>query len=715
MTGPAVETSPQSKLELMQSEAKFFIDNMPIGINKKIGLAQYNHTVPDFIHKPGTTPVYADSDTNLATLTLPRVDKLKAAIDDMEASGATSIGNGIRDALTQLSPETGNRMILLMTDGRENISEFVVGGSLRADLDAADIRVFSLGLGYGAGGINDTVLSELANTDPAGDFRIANDPAQYRKSYLQMLASATGLDLASDPIYELNAGQTASLSVTVSPDESSVMFVSSWDDIDDAVDLVLIPPNKKLSPITPDNLAGSITYGQDKRHAYYKIQLPWRHHHKQDWVGTWQMKLTARQNIGSNKITATASAVVASQTRMRVKYDKPLYQTGDQVIATATLARSSLPVTGAKVSLTCDVPTASAGNILHRGMVDPASLDPDANIQQDTISLLQQKLSLLQKQTGKDLLTRGESDLELYDDGEHHDGAAGDGVYANSFINTQMPGSYSCLFRARDIPTPYGVKLQREWSIAFHTEAGIEPDESDIDVQLVKQTADGYQYKISVTPRDRFGNYLGPGYPIKMYTNKAPDQAVKLADPQVTGSYTGSIFIPAASADKNTRLVLDIAGETFDQSQLPGFSTWGLSLHAGIASAEGNFKQTHDDGLSLTLDLNYPLDKQQALVGLLGFHEFEAKTPGSDRDWMHLSANYKYRLATSVVESYVMGGVGYYDPDNDSGDWGVNAEVGIEYKLAPALLLQAGVGWHRVFDSPDTEFMTSQVGMLLEF
>lgn len=709
MNSTAGEGGTDTKLQVLQSEAKFFIGLMKTGEPHKLGLVQFNHDL---------VPFPSGAQTDLDTLTSARQTNLTTSgtspIDAMIAGGATSIGDGLEAArmqLTSVNPLVPHRAILLVTDGKENAAQMIA--EVQDNLINEGIRVYPLGLGYGTG-IDAPRLSALAD-DTGGAFRIAADDPDFRKLYLEILAGAIDWSVSVDPVYKLAAGETITVPAPVTHDETAALFAIYWQDMDQAVELVLITPSGQL--IQPSDAGGSLRYGDDSRHAYFKIDLPWPEHAKKDWVGTWQMRLTGRQSIPSGKkVRVSASALVKGGVHLHVSFDKPVYRTGEAVLATARLKRNHRPVAGARVVLYCDIPTAGAGNVLHNGQVDPNALDPSAQINGDQVRLMDQKLRLLERRVGKSLLTRGTLQVPLLDDGTHDDGIAGDGIYANSFSNTRVPGTFSCRFLATDIATGRVLKTQREWTIAFHNEVAIDADHSDIDVRLVAQTADGYRYKVKVVPRDRFGNYLGPGHPVTVSIQKPGSKPVLLNDPLVDGTYQGEIFLLPSALDQDVRLLITVRDQAFATLRPPGLSPWSLGLHGGTNDPRSRFGNNLNSDLSLGIDLEYRFNDTYAAELFLGRDEFDGKSGFQDVDVTHLSLNGKKYFLSGPTKPFVSVGVGRYDLDPGSTNSGFSLGTGVQLNRSQRFAVEATLKFHSVDTSgSNSEFYTLHGGLRYRF
>ena len=101
--------------------------------------------------------------------------------------------------------------------------------------------------------------------------------------------------------------------------------------------------------------------------------------------------------------------------------------------------------------------------------------------------------------------------FDLFDDGSHDDGAMEhDGIFGNPIPNLlQYEGNYT--FRA---VATYGEDCSgtREITWTVHVETGIDPLKTEIKTSFISLRNDGRQtVKIDFTPKDKYGNLLGPG------------------------------------------------------------------------------------------------------------------------------------------------------------------------------------------------------------
>lgn len=713
MTGFTSDLSVDSKIDVLKTAASHFIEMMDPEAGKQLGLVQFNQDVVDFP---------AEFDTSLQELTVDQATHLLEAVDTITADGRTSIGDGLALAdseLTAASLPDHDRVVLLVTDGKENEPDWIA--DIKPDLVDHEIAVYALGLGYGSG-IDEAKLAELVDAT-GGDLWITDDDLVFKKLFLEVLAS----DVIVDPIGHLEPGETARQKATVSGTATGATFTAYWEGLDDAVELRLIPPGA-TEPIDLSTLGDHARGESRSRYTFVQLDFPL----PIPWAGDWTMEVEGTDQIPADEsVRYAVSAFSSGGIELDLRLDRRLVGTGDQVSLQARLTRGGRPVPGARVRMRCDVPTAGAGNVLHDAKLRPARLklrragsrtnEPAATATTpDPVSPVDRKLARLNQHLGYNVLTRGEIELDLWDDGRHDDGEAEDGTYANVFDRTRIAGTTTCRAFADGIPVPGGTSTTREGSVSFHSQVAIDAAYSVVDLRLLTCGREGgCRYRVIVVPRDAFGNYLGPGYPVAVRGPAGSAiEAVPLTD-ELDGVYVGTIMLPKPSDQPGVRLEITVAGRYFATVAQPPLGRWSLSLHTGVASPRGRFAATHDTGRALTLDLGYRLKPRLSLVALLGHHDFPSAGPNQpDTYWTHLSANLRHGLifgsGLGNPRFFLGGGVGYYSPKHGDDEWGGNLGLGVEYELTPQVTLSAGVDYHTIFDE-DAEFVTGQVGVVVHF
>jgi von Willebrand factor type A domain len=119
----------------------------------------------------------------------------------------------------------------------------------------------------------------------------------------------------------------------------------------------------------------------------------------------------------------------------------------------------------------------------------------------------------------------------------------GKGVYSAAFDQTSIPGTYA--FEALlDWDTRLTGRIHREERLEENVTAKADPAKTTV---AVVQTATPGIWTVTVTPRDRFGNYLGPGYASRIHA-KLRSEAGSISEVPVDAKQIGEYVFTARSA-----------------------------------------------------------------------------------------------------------------------------------------------------------------------
>ena len=196
--------------------------------------------------------------------------------------------------------------------------------------------------------------------------------------------------------------------------------------------------------------------------------------------------------------------------------------TGDAVNPTVALRYRDQTAPHADVELSVEVPDGSLGDlVMQHGLTEP---DPSA----EPIDSFRATLQQLAAEAGGELpLARSTRTLELFDDAAHDDGAMeSDGIYANPVDDLLRFEARTPSMRSQPTERPVVAGGRR---CGPERRPGDRPGRSD--VRLVDST-------IRFTPRDRYGNPLGPGRSGGFtVTPRAGSQVTGLVSDNGDGSY----------------------------------------------------------------------------------------------------------------------------------------------------------------------------------
>jgi hypothetical protein len=166
--------------------------------------------------------------------------------------------------------------------------------------------------------------------------------------------------------------------------------------------------------------------------------------------------------------------------------------------------------------------------------------------------------------TKGELIPRRQRTIELFDDGRHQDGGKRDGIFGALVPVPPVDGVFNLTFIAEG-RTARGEKFLREFRRAVVAPVRVDPEASTIEVERVAHQQDwitkrlpnpalpdpsNQRYRVRITPRDKAGLLLGPGYSERIRARlavsdrygkrRSPLNVLDLGD----GSYQMSVATP---------------------------------------------------------------------------------------------------------------------------------------------------------------------------
>jgi hypothetical protein len=713
MAGYTSASMTDRKIDVLKFAAHHFVDLMDADAGHQFGICKFSTTA--------STPF------SLQPFTAFAKSLSHTSIDGVFATDMTSIGDGLQHAVDEFTSHGDpdhRKTILLVTDGKENTTPMIT--DVLPSIIGAGITVYPLGLGY-SWGVDETRLVDLAN-NTGGDYRITDDDLMFRKYFIEILGAATDWTVAVDPILELTGGAcdavAVAVAVAIASSDTMAIFTAYWSDYDNAIALDVVTPGGNAYSLN------SQTYVSEARYCFHQIDL--KSIPAIQRIGTWKMIVKADTNAvpPTEIVRVSASAFVKSGSVLDAGFDNPFVVTGDGVLVRAQLTDYRTSIINAYIRAQYTKPTVGFGNVVYNNPVDVSLLKPQI-INGDTLDRVYWKAAYLQEKLGNQFMPRDTGTFMLYDDGMHQDGAANDGVYANRFTKTRVPGNYVFHFYAeyeRD-----GKKCTREWTASFNNRVNINTETSSMSVKYLSGTADGKKYRLMIIPADKYGNYLGPGHEVTaVVKHDKGTRKIKLFD-NLDCSYSRDIIVTKSELDKNARIDIEINDNTFVSSVgLQRMSPWSISLHAGAAIPIGNLDDTYDVGYNALLDIDYHITPMVSLCGFFGYNNFASGVPGIDSNYvLNFSLNMRYNqllwgISGQLLSFFLGAGPGVYLSKNEinltSGETveegelmiGANFGVGLNFSCISRVTFELGADYHQVFD-PDFGFVHSHVGIIYRF
>ena len=483
MAGSSSTGSATTKMEAARNAANTFVDLIESTENHRVGIVEFNFSASEahpFVNVP------ADKSS------------LMTSINGLSPGGATSIGDGLDMGLGQItgaSATTNTPFILLMTDGMENTAPMI------DDVSLGTTRVNVLGFGSEAS-LDGQKLSQLAE-EQGGVYARAPDGLALQKLYVASFGDMFMTGTLMDPFFHFSplASVPNSPFIFNVSNEDEIVLVVGWDRQKALSGLEVVAP----SGVTITETTPGVVSSSGPTWAFFKIPLPI----SGDQQGQWEV--IAKRSCGSEFCPNVEdeffiSVLADGGSTLRPANVPSIVYTGDTINPLVKLRNENGVRVEAEISIQLTKPTAGAGNILQQ-----YTLLPGSSQEGDAITPRANTLMQLEEELQRPLIPTETMSVKVFDDTQHEDGVWGpDGVYGNPLKDvTQFPGTYEFHAVAR-----YGDnnELTRETVWSVDVEVGIDPNVTEIQLEEREVLPDGrWRVDVEITPRDRFGNYLGTG------------------------------------------------------------------------------------------------------------------------------------------------------------------------------------------------------------
>ncbi len=423
---------------------------------------------------------------------------------------------------------SGKAAIVLLSDGYHNCPSLASVGSpevteLINHLQSNAIRVFTIGFGRPTD-VDHPLLEALASeTEPAGftgtqfydvttpgfDPDVWTPATALQSAYKSILVDAMDLDSITDPLGLIRGGARRSFKIPLNEHDRRVTFYLSWETPqEERLELALTSSDGSPVPMT----GAGVRFHQGNTHAVLTVDRQFLSIPGKISPNPWIFEVIAGKFRGVEHFQY--SVIVDSGLKLRASVDRDSYSTGDTVTITAAITEAGSPLKGlTDVRVVVSAPEDGQGNWLVKNKVSAAELAKiPVKLESEPLLPFQRKARYLTEIRKVPFPGHKVSQgVRLYDDGTHGDKLAGDGVYTNRFSNTKVEGVYSFHVLASG-GTKGGNRFHRDRRIQKYVTVKVSSIGSIVDiVKILKLEAYKY-YDLAITPRDAFGNYLGPGH-----------------------------------------------------------------------------------------------------------------------------------------------------------------------------------------------------------
>ncbi|UXH79172.1 choice-of-anchor X domain-containing protein [Roseateles amylovorans] len=666
--------------------------------------------------------------------------------------GSTAIGDGLNKAIGKWVSDPANfdAAVILMTDGEQNVDPRIAKiagtddwalGAVGAPVAGTDelyrkgLPIQTIGFGTPAS-IETDLLSGIAAQTAGTSIVTATATGlstamqdvllqALKGNTLGLLARTTGtvagigappIRLRSLPAAAGASAPTGPLSapipLQVDPSVRRVTVVLDWVGRSNLFRLWLQPPGGTAIKPSLQKLGSSWLVAS--------VDVP------ADGPGGEWNALVEGNDISAPTPFRLSAYAVDSRLKYALNFGRDSSGTGDAIPLMVEATYDGKPLTGIAggIRIRPASPAESAGNILHAA----ATAGPDPRPDQSATTAKALSLAVTDK-----LLERIEpkptgQQLILSDAGTSGDTSANDGVYTGSVSDTRVPGRYR-FDVALEWDDPRTGKVRRIESIERVVSAI--PNSGQTVVAIAAPTGDGV-YQVKVTPRDRFGNHVGPGYGRVVQVKVSGSGIVgPVADPLQTGDYT--VRISGVAPGTTPGLDIWVDGRPVRTGQPlkpgtsggeygpipgpgpgPGSSPYALWLAGGIAIPHGKFADTQSTGPALAIGIDYAFSSDMSLEGTVSWHRLDGKTgqPNAKVTQVGLNGKWYFSPGTGPMRPFATLGAGVYSFDPGKSRLGFNIGLGGQWQVAPQWSVEGRYQLHAVTsNSPQSVHSTLLLGL----
>ena len=640
----------------------------------------------------------AQAVTPMDLLTTSSKENAIKTLHSFQVEGNTPLLNGIDTALRMFGNEK-RKTIILLSDGNHNcptpVNASIPDASINMVLEKLEknsVSIHAVGFG-GPLEVNGQLMRRLS-----GDFiRVMEPGPSLADAYTSIFSHVMQLERVTTKVGTVEAGQKVTHSFNVFPQDRAITFLLSW----------MTPGEKMLNlklktsdgkPVSLDHMGVHIDNGS----TYTVITLGQTFLTQEGCIGSspWTAEISASGPEGSEGENFHFSVLADSPLKLKTSLGVDTVETGKPIKIEAAVTEDDLPVTGLTgVTVSVTRPTGGTGNWYAANPVTEEELESvPGKIGEDTVSRLHRKTIFLSRK-GKQFPGRTAPVLiPLYDDGTHGDQRSGDGIYTNVYNDTQIDGIYS--FRS--------YVSDRNWEQEEEVQVKVNVKPDPMFSSLVTRWLDAfpgdsvqYLYDVKFVPRDRFGNFAGPGHIIGVnvhYKNKGNDgNSVTLTD-NLDGTYCGKLSLSQSDFNAGVNLSYTFDGEPFAViEKVPGFRKWFAGFQISGGFPVRSFDEDYNVGIGLGGSLGFRLSSNFSTVVLLGYNSFTAGfAEGEDTSFLNLSLNLRSELVKYPVNVFINAGAGIYIPRSGSVERGVNVGLGVSYSWKTEWAIEVGGDFHLI-------------------
>ncbi|MFC6722404.1 MULTISPECIES: VWA domain-containing protein [Halobacteriales] len=161
--------------------------------------------------------------------------ELKGSVRGLVAGGGTTIGGGMRLGMETIADESGEKTMILLSDGKENEPPYV--DNVLPEIRNAGIKVFTIGIGAD---IDEQQLKYIAD-QTGGDVEIDPNIEELRRFYFELAEDAQNRQTLSSAEERLDQGDRIEDDCKVDSSCEDAQFSLSYEGSD--MNLIVVDPN----------------------------------------------------------------------------------------------------------------------------------------------------------------------------------------------------------------------------------------------------------------------------------------------------------------------------------------------------------------------------------------------------------------------------------------------------------------------------------------
>lgn len=498
-----------SKLQVLQEAVQIFVDlwGLAAGPADQVGVQLFGSQVrPLDASAPPLLPVTSANASAITT----QVAELTTAPGEL-----TAMGGGLQQAITLLQQPQNigipQRHVLLFSDGMQNLNPMVEpsGGSLKiievAGRPASNVAALpqpvdlaSLGgirvhtIGVGATEPFMTRLTEIAEEAEGTPYATLAPDEVLRQHFIETLIEALRGNSPQLVDYRRAtlSGDSATESFVIGRGARRVVLKLSW------------KPGRTLRFTVHKGDVDLTKQGRVVQRDFYQLfvlDLPARVQGQTiDSEGEWTLQISGPQGAGYE-----VAAIVDEPTLdYRLSLARRLVAAGEPLEIRLQLSTDGHPLTAVdQVQAGLQRPGNSLANLLAESPGVSGSQEPQVEGAGAARGRLQQLLE--QKGTQAKLAPVTDAITLTY---------IGDGEYRGSFSGTRTPGPYHITVQVAGEDPVLGTYRRRMTLNALVRAGAVSADNSEVSLTPVAEAEEPGKLQLVMTPRDRFGNYIGPDY-----------------------------------------------------------------------------------------------------------------------------------------------------------------------------------------------------------